>query len=121
MSDNTLKTLETITNKYIQLANKLYKIDLKCPTIVISKLGTAAGKAYYKLWEIRYNIKLVNENLDEYLCNTIPHEVAHLVEWSLHGKATHLKNWKKIMKDFGVDKPKSYHTYNVQKCKRSLK
>lgn len=117
--DDMLQSLmEANTLKYIHKANAIYNLELDSPKIIITNLGTVAGKASGKLWEVRYNIQLIKENLDEFLVNTVPHEVAHLIEYKLHGKSTHLKNWKKIMSAFGVEKARSYHTYDIRNCKR---
>ena len=117
--DDMLQSLmEACTFKYIQKANDTYGLSLDKPTVIITNLGTVAGKASGKLWEVRYNIQLIKENLKEFLVNTVPHEVAHLIEYKLHGKSTHLKNWKKIMTVFGVEKARSYHTYDIRNCKR---
>lgn len=115
----TLLTLVTeSTSDYIQRANRLYNLNLTTPNIVLVDKGTFAGKAYSKLWEIKYNIRLLKNNVSEFILNTVPHEVAHLVENKLYGKVTHRKNWKQIMNDFGVEKPMSYHTYDIKDCKR---
>lgn len=53
---------------------------------------------------IRFNPAIFARHFDESCANTIPHEVAHYICYELYGRRTrpHGKEWRAIMKAFGV-------------------
>jgi SprT protein len=107
------------THNFINKANSLYRIQLPYPEISFQLKGTYAGKAFGRRWLIKYNYPLLEENFEDFVNITVPHETAHLVEFKLFGKAGHKDNWKRIMKDFGIQNPKRCHNYKIiQKGRR---
>jgi SprT protein len=72
--------------------------------------------------EIHLNPVLFNENVEDYLNSTIPHEVAHLVHHFVQCKISqicrrrrdvHGPGWKAIMRVFGIHEPARCHSYDV--------
>jgi SprT protein len=115
MRDKTYSLCRAATRKsfqYLDLAKKLYKIEIDDPIIIFSLKGQYAGKAYYiGAWMINYNFDLLKAYKKEFLKVTVPHEVAHLVEFKRFGSTGHKQNWKQIMKDFGISNPQRCHNY----------
>jgi SprT protein len=99
---------------YIDLANDLYGVDLDMPKIIFKVRGRTAGKAFFAEWSVNFNNVLLEENFDDMLEQTVPHEVAHLVarQISQYRITPHGAEWKRVMRGFGKD-PKRCHTYDV--------
>ncbi|SQJ13486.1 Protein sprT [Salmonella enterica subsp. enterica] len=43
--------------------------------------GTSAGTAWLESYEIRLNPVLLLENIDTFIAEVVPHELAHLLVW----------------------------------------
>jgi len=93
-------------------------ITLKYPEINFKLKGEFAGRAYGERWLIKYNYLLLKLNFQDFIDNTIPHEVAHLVEYAMYGKTGHKETWKNIMKDLGVKEITRCHTYKTYPCRK---
>lgn len=69
--------------------------------------GRVAGKAHgkaYSFSNVQLNYKAAcesDENFKHILNDTIPHEIAHLVEYIFMNKMSHSRNWKSICKGLG--------------------
>ena len=74
--------------------------------------GRAAGQAVPGRWEIRLNRDLLRTHPEHLVKQTVPHEVAHLVDFALHPenfvrrrgarRSPHGPHWQAIMRLFGV-------------------
>ena len=53
----------------------------------------------------------IEHNLNDFLRDTVPHEVAHLYEWTIYRSIGHKKHWKEFMQMMGVLDPKRCHYY----------
>jgi SprT protein len=111
------------TYRYIKLANDMYGMDLSQPVISFKLTGRTAGKANYMKNLIKYNAILLEENGDDFLKRTVPHEVAHIVarNKSTYRIKPHGYEWKQVMKDFGLG-AKRCHSYDTtnSRAKRSV-
>lgn len=68
------------------------------PVLRFTQRGKAAGTAHLQKWEIRLNPLLLVDNLPSFLHEVIPHELAHLLVFALHGRcAPHGREWKGMM------------------------
>lgn len=105
-------------------ANKHYKPSLpfKTPTIKYEVRGTVGGYAIPLDWKVDFNSVFLMENLDHFIDNTVPHEVAHLIDYAVHGvqrigygykRSSHGGTWKSIMYLFGCD-PSRCHQYDTR-------
>ncbi len=62
------------------------------PKLVYTQRGTSAGTAWLESYEIRLNPVLLLENIDTFIAEVVPHELAHLLVWKHFGrKAPHGK------------------------------
>lgn len=102
-----------------QRAREFYRLDLPAAALDFSLRGRCAGQAGVdgngRAW-LRINLQLLAENRADYLTQTIPHEVAHLVvNWQTRSKQRrprpHGKEWQAVMADcFGL-KASRCHSY----------
>jgi len=78
--------------------------------------GMAAAVAYPSRSAIRINRRLLEKNAEDFLLNTIPHEVSHLIAYRLHGQwiAPHGVEWAAIMRDVYGLEPLRCHHYDVR-------
>lgn len=104
------------TKFWIDLANDMYGINVDYPCISFKLKGRTAGTARSigKLAEVRYNPVLLQENKNDFLKRTVPHEVAHIVvaEKYRYRAKPHGWEWKKVMRDFGLE-PSRCHSYDT--------
>ncbi len=127
MKDKVLTIINTLINKF----NTDFK-GAYVPPIKFTKRGKCAGCVSYTgdYVEINFNMVLLRENFEDFISQTVPHEVAHFVTWIQYGheyskggkRIIHGKSWKGMMTYFGVKQERchSYNTANstVRKIKR---
>ncbi|MEJ2395357.1 MAG: hypothetical protein P8Z77_11405 [Candidatus Thiodiazotropha sp.] len=76
------------THSLIRSAAKRFRILIPEPEIRFDLRGKAAGMVVFypkRKQVIRYNRKMLAENGQVFIDQTVPHEVAHLVARFLHG------------------------------------
>lgn len=104
-----------------QRARSFYAVDLPAAAIDFSLRGRCAGQArvaHSGDTLLRINWQLLVENLDDFLKQTIPHEVAHLVvNWQARSKRwrprPHGAEWQAVMYDcFGLSASRC-HNYRT--------
>lgn len=81
------------------------------PKISYHDRKAAAGTAYYNRHAVSFHEVLATEN-GEAFDQTIGHEIAHLVAYCIFGETGHGKNWKRVMRDFGLE-VRRCHNYDV--------
>lgn len=111
-------------------AKARYGRDFPMPKIVYRQLGTRAGTANWKTQVIELNSDFLrNGHLEDMINNTVPHELAHLVCYTIHNPTVrmawsgrrvvkpHGNEWRAIMKlIFGCD-PDRTHDYSLEGVK----
>lgn len=114
--------LKCLVHDLIDKANRMYGLSMAYPTIRYTLSGTTAGKAYYKEWMVNFQPVLMVENWQDFLDETIAHEVSHLVCHARHGiirqgrnRSIHGYAWKQIMRDLGYN-PQRTHSYDTSNC-----
>jgi SprT protein len=100
--------------RFLLIAEKRYGKTYSMPSVSYDLKTVVAGTASYSRWHIEVNPRMLVENKDDYLINTIGHEVAHLItSGNHHGKRMgHRKEWKDTMAVFGLE-PEIYHHYKT--------
>jgi SprT protein len=83
--------------------------------------GTSAGQArvHGKAFAlIRYNPTLLSRHPAEFIAETVPHEVAHVVAFAKYGARIrpHGAEWQGVMRYFGVV-PSRCHGYDVSRLR----
>lgn len=71
------------------------------PELDFSLKGQTAGQAFPAKNLIRINLQLYRENYEDYLAETLPHEVAHLIVVYLHIPPRSLQNWAMELSSHG--------------------
>lgn len=105
----------TVENCY-RLAENYYQRRFDRPTLNFKLRGMAAATAHVMQNTIRFNRALLEQNTEDFLINTVPHEISHLIAYRLHGHriAPHGAEWATIMRQvFGL-KPQRCHQYAVR-------
>lgn len=103
------KILET----YLR-AEQIYQRTFELPSVDWNLRGTCAGSATWKQNLIRLNPILLCENKTQFINETVPHEVAHLLNRALNGPlvSPHGPEWCGIMVALGLA-PQRCHTYDI--------
>jgi SprT protein len=85
------------------------------PKIKMDLTGKTAGVYCNKPTPLfRFNLMLLLDNKEDFIHETVPHEVAHfVVEVIDPSSKPHGVTWQSIMHLFGVDNPQVYHNYEV--------
>ena len=108
----------------IELAETHYDRKFQFPKLDFSLTGGRAATAHSALNRIEINPTLLIENEDDFVAQTVPHELAHLITDTMYPtghfdrkKKTatvphHGSGWKHVMELFGVP-PTLYHNYAV--------
>jgi len=107
------------THTLITRANRELGLSIPLPVIRFDLRGQTAGMVKYPRGGpalIRYNLKLLEQNREHFLAQTLPHEVAHVVAPAKFGRRIrpHGPEWQSLMLYFGA-KPKRCHNYDVSK------
>lgn len=104
-----------------QRARDFYDIPLPEAVIDFSLRGRCAGQAKVEpcgATALRINLKLLTENLADFLAQTIPHEVSHLViNWQARQTRQrprpHGPEWQQVMQNCYGLQPVRCHTYHT--------
>lgn len=120
VSIETKNALIEATRKWIDRAEKVYGRHFGMPKVSFGVKGAVAGYAYYDRHEVDFNVQIFEENRQDFLNRTVPHEVAHRIAVMVYGREQgkgHGKAWKYVMKVmFGLE-PTRCHSYEVQHLK----
>ena len=102
------------THYYVAKAAEIWGRDFDLGEVKFTLRGKAAGKAYWPALDVNYNERLYLENFQHFIENTVPHEVAHIISFQLHGPnaPAHGKEWKGVMEALGTV-PSTYHNYST--------
>lgn len=78
-----------------------------------------AGRADYRKHEIQINRVMLVENLEDMLYETVAHELAHLITFTLYGRkaAPHGREWQHIMRSWFNVEPSRCHNYDTTNVK----
>lgn len=81
------------------------------PTVKINaRLKTTAGLAYGTQHRVEFSAELMWEHTDHFICDTIPHEVAHIVaDLQYVGCKAHGAEWRTVMKFLSGIEPQRCH------------
>ena len=107
---------ERATRKVWQVLEELneeYNAEFDFPKLEWVVCGTTAGRAWLGQWRIQLNEQLCKENIEDFINDTIPHEVAHLVAYKVFGDDGHGEGWRSVMRALGLN-PTRCHEYNTR-------
>ena len=104
-----------------QLAEAFFKQRFARPQISFKLRGQKAGVAHLTENKLRFNPQLYRDNREDFLRQTVAHEVAHLIAHQLFGPRIqpHGEEWQLIMRgDYELPADRC-HSYEVQRRKVS--
>lgn len=104
-----------------QLAEAFFKQRFVRPQISFKLRGQKAGVAHLTENKLRFNPQLYRDNREDFLRQTVAHEVAHLIAHQLFGLRIqpHGKEWQLIMRGVYELPADRCHSYDVQRRKVS--
>ncbi|MGI2258889.1 SprT family zinc-dependent metalloprotease [Shewanella sp. GXUN23E] len=104
-----------------QDAEHLLKRRFPRPEISFKLRGKSAGTAHLQQNRLRFNPVLLAENPEAFLCEVVPHEVAHLLCFQLYGTGKHIKphgqQWQAIMRQVFNLAPRASHNFDISSVK----
>lgn len=118
LSDALRERVLERTRELVERANAHFGLALPVPRVDFDINGVAWG--YYVRHgtrvRIRFNPVLFERAFAESLNDTVPHEVAHyVVDHAFSRRAKpHGSEWQRVMRLFGVDKPKATARYDTE-------
>ncbi|MEQ3652594.1 MAG: SprT-like domain-containing protein, partial [Glaciecola sp.] len=98
MNEETLLQIAKaeIANKIV-LAEDYFNQTFELPMLNLKQRGKIAGSAHLQKNLIKLNLSLFEDNIDEFIQQVIPHEVAHIVCYQLYGKVKpHGREWQAV-------------------------
>ncbi|SDH40504.1 SprT protein [Pseudomonas flavescens] len=100
-----------------QQAEAFFKQHFKRPEVSFKLRGQKAGVAHLTENKLRFNPQLYRENQEDFLRQTVPHEVAHLVAHQLFGLRIqpHGEEWQLIMRGVYELPAHRCHNYDVKR------
>lgn len=101
----------------LDTASKLYNKTFDKPQIKYTEKSTVAGRAYCVSNIVDFNKILLSENVDQFIDQTVTHELAHILAYKIYGTIGHDKYWKLIMVQLGAE-PKRCHSYSIENVKK---
>lgn len=121
--DRRASWLSRVRSEVLQcyaLAETFYLKSFPRPEVTLSLRGRSAGVAELQKNRLRFNLVLLEENHQEFLAQVVPHEVAHLLAWQLHGRSIrpHGKEWQQIMQQVFCVQPDTTHRFDVSRSAR---
>lgn len=99
-----------------QKAEAFFSTSFIRPEVSFKLRGQKAGVAHITENKLRFNPVLYAQNREDFLKQTVPHEVAHLIAYKQFGLkiAPHGQEWQLIMRGlFGLE-PKRCHNYAIK-------
>lgn len=100
-----------------QQAEDFFKRRFPRPEVSFKLRGQKAGVAHLDENKLRFNPQLYQENREDFLKQTVAHEVAHLIAHQLFGPKiqAHGEEWQLIMRGVYELPPHRCHSYEVDR------
>ncbi len=120
MNNPQQRILERIA-ECIQVAEKRLNKTIPMPEVRFNQRGKIAGTAHLQRWELRFNPILMVNNMDDFLSDVVPHEVAHLIVFQLFGKVKpHGREWQAVMEGVFKRPALTTHQFDVSQVQGQL-
>ena len=105
------------TLRLLRAAADHFRVRIAVPSIRFDLRGKAAGQVRIvpgPTCLVRYNAALLIRHPSAFLAQTVPHEVAHVVVFHVHGprRRPHGGEWQTVMRLFGAV-PERCHSFEV--------
>lgn len=99
---------------YTELANSKLGLAMALPRVRFNLTGTTGGKACYQAHTLELHNTFLRENPDDYLINTVGHEIAHLAAGRKFGLGIkpHGSEWTSVCWYLGIPATRC-HKYDL--------
>jgi SprT protein len=91
-----------------------YNFDVKVS--MNDRLRTTAGRAWFAEGKVEFASKIYENNVEQFLEDTVPHEFAHIVANRVYGSTGHDNYWKQVVAALGSSSTRC-HSYEVKSTK----
>lgn len=95
------------------------------PTIRYDLEGRTAGRAFCSPTNpyIRLNWSLLEQNKNDFINRTVPHEVAHIIAYKAYGNAisAHGEIWQLVCRQLGMSDVTRCHSYKTELARKTSK
>ena len=100
---NNSDRINAEVTRCLALAEEHFGRSFARPTVNYALRGTSGGTACYSTWTVSLNGGLLCDNADTVIGQTLPHEIAHLIDYATrtHRGRPHGPAWAAIMRLFG--------------------
>lgn len=100
-----------------QLAEAHFKRSFPRPLVELDLRGQRAGVAYLCRNQLRFNGQMYRDHSEDFLQQTVPHEVAHLLAHLIYGPMIkpHGPEWRALMTELYQLPAKRCHDYPVKR------
>ena len=112
MPDRLRKQLEWSVQDLREKAFVRHGVDLN-PTVSFTVRGMTAAYALFDNQELDFNLHLGLHNRELYETEIVGHEFVHLLADEVYGHQQHGKEWKELMREFGLDPKLAYQMKGV--------
>lgn len=101
-----------VTQCFVQ-AELFFQRSFLRPSLALTLKGQRAGVAHLQENHLRFNATLYAQNTEDFLTQTVAHEVAHLIAYQVYGAQIrpHGSQWQAIMQNVYGLAAKRCHTY----------
>ena len=122
LTQEQISAVQQSVRMYVEKARTRYNKQFPIPVVRFDLRGRTGGQAIIQENVIRVNSMLLAENFEDYIKQTIGHEVAHLIAHAVYGHGIgrrikpHGYEWKSVMHVFGLtaDRCHQYDTSNAR-------
>jgi SprT protein len=138
LSDGLEQRLEAYLELCVQRAQVFYELEFRYASVEFGLRGQSAGQLRFKRevpssrWSFskrepaiagayfRFNAQLLQSYQQAFIDEVVPHEVAHLVAYTVFGVGIkpHGLEWKQVMVDVYKREPNVRHQFDVPSAKR---
>ena len=102
-------------NQSLLLVEAYFKRKFTMPEVNYDLRGIKAGVAYLQKNEIKFNRTLLQENMDEFIRQVVPHELAHLIVYQMFGRVKpHGKEWQLVMNEIFKLPAYTCHQFDIK-------
>lgn len=107
------KILNKVEESFLR-AEKFYGRTFPRPRVIFKRSGTTAGFATCDCKVLMFQLDLAEHHERDFIDNTVPHEVAHNIQFHIHPTSqAHGYEWKFIMTRVMGILPDRCHSYNT--------
>lgn len=119
MPDRLRKRLEWRVQELRERAFVRHGVDIN-PTVKFTVRGMTAAYALFDSQELDFNLQLGIQNRELYETEIVGHEFVHLLADEVYEHQHHGKEWKELMREFGLDPKLQYLMKGVVERKEKL-